>query len=145
MIPTQEVIKLAQKSLNKHYKQRLKVDGLAGRRTRAALLEITVLSTHWPLERQIFGYIQHACSLEKIDAGPIDGYWGPQTEQGYEELHLRLNGHPVHPWRDDEGLGGVPDADSPWPIQTQEELIKFYGPVGQNQTKIKVPYPLKIA
>ena len=32
-----------------------------------------------------------------------------------------------------------------WPKGTTEELMAFYGPVGKNQTKLRVPYPLTLS
>lgn len=142
---TKEVIMLVQSSLNKHYGKKLKVDGMAGSNTEAALRGIRALHHTWGLERKMIGYIQHICSIEDIDAGAVDGFWGPQTEYGYELLRDRLNGVAVSPWRDDEGIGGQAREDDIWPLQTQEELTKFYGEVGTNQAKIQLPYPLKIA
>ncbi len=142
---TVDVIKLVQMSLNRHYKASLKVDGIAGKGTAAALLKIVAIPSHWNLERQIIGYVQHVCNFEDIPGGPVDGFWGPQTEYGYEILRDKLNGKTTTPWRDDEGIGGVVEAENPWPLSTQDELTKFYGEVGTGQIKLRVPYPLKIA
>lgn len=140
-----DVIKLVQTSLNRHYSASLKVDGVAGKATAAELLKITAIPSHWGMERQLVGYIQHICNFEDIDAGPVDGFWGPQTEYGYEVLRDKLKGTITPPWRDDEGLGGKPEATDKWPLQVQSELVAFYGEVGTGQVKIRSPYPLKIA
>jgi hypothetical protein len=142
---TPDVIKIVQTSLNRHYKHNLKVDGIAGKNTIAALLQVSAIPTHWSDERKIIGYVQHICSVESINAGPVDGYWGPQTQYGYEQLeHLFLYGSVPSPWRDDEGIGAVA-TPTDWPVQTQTELEKYYGKVGTNQTLVDVPYQLKIA
>jgi len=142
---TKDVVKTVQQSLNSHYRMSLKIDGAAGKKTAAALLKINAIPSHWVLERQMIGYIQHICNFEDIDAGPVDGYFGPQTRFGYDQLVAKLGGTPEQPWRDDEGLGAKIESDSTWPIQTQQELELFYGGVGENQGKLNVPYPLKIA
>jgi hypothetical protein len=142
---TSATVKVIQESLNRHYKHNLKVDGDAGKNTMAALLQVSVIPTEWNKERKLVGYIQHICALENIDAGPVDGYWGPQTDYGFEQLKVALTtGKKPDPWRDDEGVGATPQPNS-WPIQTQDELERYYGPVGTNQTSVVVPYPLKIA
>ena len=141
-----EVIKLVQHSLNVHYGKNLKVDGIAGRKTAAELLKIPAIPTHWNQERQIIGYVQFICNFEDIEAGPVDGYWGPQTDYAYEILKSKLfESRLPAPWRDDEGVGATHERDDPWPVQTQQELTSFYGDVGTGQTKIQLPYPLKIA
>ena len=140
-----DVIKLVQRSLNNHFELTLKVDGIAGKKTTASLQRVRAIPTHWQLERQMIAYIQYICDFEGIDAGPIDGYWGPQTEYGYEILKDKLDGKDTQPWRDDEGIGAEFDYTDKWPIQTQESLTAFYGNVGENQVKINLPYPLKIA
>lgn len=142
---TKDVIKLVQQSLNKHYRMSLKIDGVAGKKTAAALLKVKEIPTHWLLEKQIIGYIQHIANFEGIEAGPVDGYFGPQTEYAYEILANQLMGKPFEPWRDDEGIGGKVEVGDKWPLQTQTELKAFYGNVGENQVKVRVPYPLKIA
>lgn len=139
------IIKIIQSSLNSHYKQNLVVDGMAGKKTFAALMQVSAIPTHWEDERKLVGYIQHICQLEDINAGPVDGYWGPQTDYGYSKLKEALTtGQPQQPWRDDEGIGATPVAGS-WPVQTQSELERYYGPVGTNQTSVVLPYPVKIA
>lgn len=142
---TPATIKIIQDSLNKHYRQSLTVDGIAGRKTEAALMAVSAIPNHWSKDRKMIGYIQHVCALEGINAGPVDGYWGPQTDYGFSQLKEALKtGSAPQPWRDDEGIGARPVAGS-WPVQTQSELERYYGPVGQNQTSVVVPYPLKIA
>ena len=142
---TTDVIKVVQTSLNKHYKRTLKVDGIAGGKTTLELKKINALPHEWGMERKTIGYIQHVCELEDINAGPVDGYWGPQTEFGYGILRNKLNGTETQPWRDDEGIGGKPGPGDKWPLQTQEALEAYYGKVGTSQIKLRLPYPLKIA
>lgn len=142
---TQSIIKTVQESLNRDYGHSLVADGIAGKNTQAALLQIRVIPTHWDINRKLIGYIQHLCALNEIDAGPVDGYWGTQTLYGFEQLKIKLSsGSAPLPWRDDEGMGST-EVQGRWPVQVQEELLKYYGPVGMNQTLVTSPYPLKIA
>jgi hypothetical protein len=139
-------IKLVQEMLNKHYKFNLLVDGDAGKKTQFALQQVPFIPMHWPLERQLVGFIQHACMLEGINAGPLDGYWGPQTDYGAELLSVKAKGQQPKPWRDDEGIGAKPERRrNAWPNQVQADLVKYYGAVGTNQTKIQLPYAVKLA
>ena len=36
-------------------------------------------------------------------------------------------------------------SNNNWPAEKYHELVNFYGKVGQNQTKLTTPYPLKLA
>lgn len=140
---TSDIIKVVQASLNKQYRQNLVVDGDAGRKTMAAIDMVPFVPTHWKRDRKIVGYIQHASMLNDINAGPVDGYWGPQTDYAYELLKAKQSGIITKPWRDDEGLGARPSRN--WPNQEQSSLQRYFGTPGQNQGKINSPYPLKIA
>lgn len=146
-----DLIKLIQTELSKETGIVLTADGIAGKNTFAALQRIPQIPTHWDVDRQIVGYIQYLSAKHGIDAGPIDGRWGPRTEQAYEELETKLSGNTWIPWRNEEGegvgdiVGGLFDSKNDWPLQTQSELEKYYGAVGTNQTKITSPYPLHIA
>jgi len=149
-----EQIKLVQLELSKETGIDLEIDGVAGTNTARALKHIPQVPTQWKIDRQMVGYIQYLCAKNGINAGPIDGYWGPQTEQGLEELKAKLNGSGWKPWRTDEGIGKSSLGDivgnlfsgrSDWPTQVQSELIKYYGEPGSNQTKVTSPYPLRIA
>ena len=123
-----EKIKLVQELLNKYYGQELVVDGIMGKGTIAAMSMVSVIPVHWDDSRKVIGCIQYFCLREGFDAGLIDGLWGSQTEYAFNLLQLRDEGGQIFPWRTDEGVGGkVEDQSSLWPLQTQEELIKFYG------------------
>lgn len=149
-----EIIKRIQLELSKQTPIKLVPDGIAGEQTLDALLYIDQIPNTWPKQRQLVGYIQYLCATEGINAGPIDGFWGPQTEYGYERFK-EANKH--HTWRTDEGegigsvIGGFvgnlfgEHIENDWPIQTQEELKKYYGEVGKNQTSVTLPYPFRIA
>jgi len=142
-----KIIKLVQKELAKETGVPLVVDGDAGRKTQGALQQISQIPAHWNVERQLIGYVQYLCMKNGINAGPLDGRWGPQTEYAYDELEQKLakSGWFSLPWRTDEGEGDGDEVGKIWPLQTQSELEKYYGKVGTNQTKITCPYKLKIA
>lgn len=76
------------------------------------------------------------------DPGIVDGLWGPNTENAYDELKADMNGTPKLAWRPDE----VKDANpNNWPSQDGEALNKYYGKVGENQVLIELPYPMRLS
>jgi len=97
----------------------------------------------WSENRKLVAYIQMLCKEAKIEVGKIDGFWGPQTEFAFESLsHLDEHGRLPEPWRDIE-----PSAENPngWPPQVEDQLIRFYGDVGQNQTRIHLPFTHRLS
>lgn len=121
-----------------------KADGLAGKKTYAALDKSGAVPTNWGKRRKLVGYIQWLAAAHDIDAGTFDGYWGPQTEFAYDALREQLDtGEPPAIWRPEELGRANPNR---WPIQSpQKELVKFYGEPGKNQTYLHVPYPHRLA
>ena len=152
-----EMIKLVQRELTKETGVSLVVDGIVGPKTLRALLFVPQVNNTWVPKRQIIGYVQYLCATEGIDSGVIDGYLGPQTQYAYEILKERFAGNDWFPWRTDEGdgigdiIGGFignlfgNEVKNDWPLQIESELIKYYGNVGENQTKLDLPYPLRLA
>jgi hypothetical protein len=130
-------IKAVQSFLNDFYGHYLLVDGNAGPKTHAALLSVPEIPTGWPKTRKLVGMLQLGLIKNGYEPGPVDGYWGPQTDYAYDSF---VRGTKV--WRDDEGIGATPTR---WPAQVQSELFSFYGQVGENQGKATIPYTLKIA
>lgn len=139
------MVKIIQQQLNKIFALSLAEDGIIGNNTLQAIATIQSVSNNWDQNRQIIGALQFICTRNNIETGIIDGYWGSVTEWAYEQLKVKIaTGHPPKPWRDDEGIGAIPDRTAKWPLQTQDELFKFYGDVGINQVKVDCPYPLRI-
>lgn len=57
--------------------------------------------TSWPGRRKAVGCLQVLCHDAGIDAGPVDGWWGPQTEFAVGSLAtLTETGAMPSPWRD---------------------------------------------
>jgi len=143
-----DMIKVVQSELNKMYNTSLVKDGIAGNQTQAALQKVSVLPTEWSSERKLIGFIQYIATLSDINAGSIDGKWGPQTESAYADLVYKLeNGKLPDPWRPEEFTEDefTADRNSHWPLQNEASMNAFFGPVGTNQGKVNSPYPLKIA
>lgn len=142
-IMNKDMIKVVQSELNKMYQPALAVDGIAGNKTQAALQKVSVLPTEWSIDRKLVGFIQHVATLSGIDAGSIDGKWGPQTETAYSDFVYKLeHGKLPDPWRTEEFTG---DESGQWPLQNEASMNAFYGQVGTNQGKVNSPYPLKLA
>jgi len=143
MAITKDVVKVVQSELNKRYNLNLVVDGVDGKNTQDAL-NAPGMDPGWPAERRLVGFIQHIAKKEGIDVGVIDGRWGPQTDNAFDELeHFIAHGKLPDPWRDEEVVdqGG----DQTWPLQNESTMTAFYGDVGTNQGKCNSPYPLKLA
>lgn len=128
-----EVVKFVQTSFG------LIPDGIVGPMT-LSMLEMSAVPAEWSNERKVVGYFQMKAKENGFDPGLVDGYWGPQTQHAWDTM----TGVEPKEWRDDEGIGGIPSEDG-WPLQTQLELTRFYGNVGENQSKANSPYPLRIA
>lgn len=138
-----EMIKVVQSQLNKRYDANLNVDGDAGTKTLEALLKVSVLPTEWSSKRKLIGFIQYVATSEGINAGAIDGKWGPQTENAYADLTYKLeHGKLPEPWRPEEFTG---ESSGQWPLQNEASMNAFYGEVGTNQGKARSPYPLKFS
>lgn len=128
-----EFIKLVQELITKYITE-VDATGELDSMTLAALLSIPQLPATWSDDRLLIGALQFFCMQAGINAGPIDGYWGPQTEYGYQQVQVFVEtGVLEEAWRND------------WPINTEDELVKYYGPVGTNQTSITLPYTHVIA
>ncbi|HWT10859.1 MAG TPA: M15 family metallopeptidase, partial [Roseomonas sp.] len=82
-----------------------------------------------------------------IETGRIDGLVGPQTLFAREAFqHLDATGSPLSiPERDQTPRRPVPPggAAARWPRQAECE--RFYGPVGANQTMVRLPYAMRLA
>jgi hypothetical protein len=83
------------------------------------------------------------CREHKIDAGDIDGYWGPQTEYAFDTLSQLLKTGELPPlWRDNVPLHVNPNN---WPNQDETALNVFYGAVGTKQKMLVLPYPHRLS
>ncbi|MBN2174290.1 MAG: hypothetical protein JW731_09170 [Bacteroidales bacterium] len=139
-----EVVKLIQSQLNARGLNVGAVDGIAGDKTFKALAKIKEIPTDWPNDRKLIGFVQLLAQENNIDVGSLDGYWGPQTGYAYDALaDLLLKEKEPEIWRPED----LPDLNpNNWPKQDpQSELIRFYGNVGENQTRINLPYPHRLS
>ncbi len=139
---TKQMIKIVQSQLNAQIGTNLAADGWSGPLTLAAILRIPTISPNWSDSRKYVGAIQYFATMMGIEAGPIDGYWGPQTANAYEQLTYKLEHGVVDNWRDEEDADVV---DNDWPVYSEANMNKFFGPVGTNQSKVTLPYTMKLA
>lgn len=113
-------------------------DGAASPALEAAVLaalqrrtaEIPAGATGFPHRRREVMLFQLLCKDRGIDCDPVDGFWGPVTQDAYERLvHLLDRGTLPPLWRDDEPSEANPHA---WPRDTgnQAAMRAFYGPPG---------------
>lgn len=100
----------------------------------------------WNTARRTLAAKQLACQLDGIDAGTIDGLMGPQTRFAFDTHQERQGSEPVRvlPDRDADPARAAPRGIPPvWP--RQPDVPSFYGAVGGQQTKLVLPYPMKLA
>lgn len=140
-----------------HYRD--KIDGRRGPNTHAAVNAALATRSDdmppgwrgWPDKRKSIGFLQLWCHDMDIDAGDIDGRWGPQTQFAFDALSEQLaTGNPPVAWRDI-----VPGDTNPnnWPVGTpnQQELTAFYGPHGVKggftppQRRVDCPWRLRLS
>jgi peptidoglycan hydrolase-like protein with peptidoglycan-binding domain len=135
------------------------IDGDYGPQTKEAILallqsrlRLSSAVKSWPRERLIVAAEQGIYFDEGIhEVGTIDGFVGPATLYAREIWEARQKGPKAEAearnWRDNVEASQVPKPAPPaakvWPFQ--KDVLKFFGPVGQNQTTLQLPYPMKIA
>jgi hypothetical protein len=80
----------------------------------------------------------------------VDGAFGPQTEKETIKFQLKNGLKPdgvVGPktWKFVTNISNNTPLSQRWPKQDYTSMCNFYGPVGENITKLEVPYKLKLA
>jgi hypothetical protein len=123
------------------------IDGVVGAQTREAVDKS--IPGAWPTERKLVAVQQQIMAGLGIEVGEIDGLVGPQTLYAAEAyVHLVATGA-LPTWRDPLMVPRPDDARFPASVRTtwprQAEVQKYFGPVGQNQTMLSLPFPMRIA
>jgi len=149
------VEKLIQSELKRQGHYTGKIDGDRGPKTDLAL-EASLTSQasalpdgwqEWSSKRKAIAVLQLAATSEGIDAGDIDGWWGPQTEFAFDALYAKRNdGQLPRSFRDLDPLDINPNS---WPKQS--DVSAFFGPHGVKGgvrpplKKVSCPWKLKLA
>lgn len=126
------------------------IDGVHGPRTAAAIdrmLEARAASLpagadRWSGRRRAIACLQLACHDQGIDAGAIDGLWGPQTDFAVEALAERLEtGAAPVAWRDQGPVDANPNG---WPPESR--LSEVFGePCEVPRVTVSCPWRLQLA
>jgi peptidoglycan hydrolase-like protein with peptidoglycan-binding domain len=103
-------------------------------------------------------YQQYLFDLQLYD-GNVDGIIGPKTKAALTKFQ-RMNGLATTGTLDaatieelEDHLKSKPELDEEedvvpytfWPKETTENLLRYYGPVGENQVRIDTPYEMVLA
>jgi hypothetical protein len=129
-------------------------DGAAGPITDAAVIKgLTPRTGELPAgalssspKRRMTMMLQLIAKDKGIAVEPIDGFWGPVTQNAYDSLvHLIDNGTVPPNWRDEEPSDANPNK---WPRDrgNQAEMKAFFGTPGNPpMQKVRCPWKLKLA
>ena len=97
----------------------------------------------WPASRQAVLALQLCCKQAGFAPGPLDGWWGPQTDYASSQLLvMQQSGKPPLAWRDNFTTPANPNQ---WPLEREDDLQAFYGEPGSELVKVSLPYPLRLA
>jgi len=119
------------------------VDGIVGNITKTALGKVAEVKQFPSFKRRAIAFIQFLCTQNNIDAGPIDGYWGPQTDYAFSVLkEVTETGIMPEPWRDEPPAIYNPNN---WPEEETDMLETHFGEVGKHQKRLHLPYPHKLS
>ncbi|PZW45633.1 D-alanyl-D-alanine carboxypeptidase-like protein [Humitalea rosea] len=101
----------------------------------------------WGPERRKIAVEQSIIRDAGIEVGKIDGLSGPSTSFGRDSFQsLQRTGKPLLiEGRDETPRHPIPASGKAtiWP--RQDECEAFYGPVGQNQVMLTLPYEMRLA
>ena len=105
----------------------------------------------WPLSRRKIALGQLLCHDLNIDAGRVDGLFGPQTQSAFEAFNRKKIGLPADRWRDEiDALpaSGTGTTSTTWP--TEANVPTFFGSLGTDcgsvpLKRLALPYKMKLA
>lgn len=125
------------------------LDGILGFRTYSAINQVLEQFgatgwRYWSLDRRQIAAEQCVYKALGIEVGEIDGLVGPQTRYAREAYPTVKAAGRLPTWRDPLMAPKPGDlTKSFWPQQADVE--RFYGPVGQNQAQLQLPYLMRLA
>lgn len=155
---TRDLVRLLQRKLAASGSYTGPIDGDAGPALAGAVTAaLTAASARprqgwqgWTDKRKLVAYLQLVAHDSGIDAGAIDGLWGPQTAFAADSLQtLERTGSLPDPWRDFD-LRPKPNPNR-WPKETQASLDEAFGPHGLPNGRtpdlayVACPWTLKLA
>jgi hypothetical protein len=140
-------IEFAQQELVKRSLYNGIVDGLLNQDTLDALDKLPALYSQikieWEPLRKTYGFLQIACLEAGYDPHGVDGRWGPNTENAFNNYcYFLANGKPPATWRPEDIVQVNPNN---WPAQYSPEFDAFYGPRGSGLVRITLPYSMNLA
>lgn len=132
------------------------IDGDAGPKTYAAADAIVskhparLTAQDMTPARRLVAAAQLVLAFAGYEPGAIDGYAGHNTVEAFNAWEYeRAHGKPESLDREAGLFDGTPDTTPKgapallWPRQA--DLVRFYGPVGTNQTRVELPYTMRLA
>lgn len=128
-----------------------KIDGDFGRKSELAARKYYDFESDWDNLRLAIGVIQVYAVRNNVATGGIDGYWGQNTEGAFKNiikiLEADLKKYSVAPAElvEVKPLANVKKRYNGWPSPNYNELVAFYGKVGENQTSLILPYEMRLA
>lgn len=156
---TRDTIRIIQTRLKELGFYKGKIDGLRGSKTHAAAQkalakEATRLADNWKTwsgRRMTIAVLQLHADAEGIDAGTIDGLWGPQTDFAADALAEKLQTGSVQNFVDQgpfdlKNPHGFPDE-----LRDQKAIVSFFGKAGRNGghrpplAKVSLPWQMKLS
>ncbi len=141
------------------------IDGIFGQRSVVAMNEVFQRNggkiagswRTWSIARRKIALGQLVCHDLGIDAGAVDGLFGPQTAHAFEGFNRKRLNLPGDDWRGDiDELAGNKNLlgnvhDNSWPHDSTAALTAFYGPHGVKggftppMKRLSLPYEVRIA
>ncbi len=116
------------------------IDGDFGPKSKKAakdtLRDSGISTNGWSDARRKIAIQQMMMTEAGIEAGPIDGLPGPQTEYAWEQWQNHVRS--LEP-----AAGDVDHQPTRWP--RQKDVPVFYGAVGRNQKRLRLPFKMKLA
>ena len=109
-----------------------RIDGIQGDGTNAGIVAMIARRSAdlagspdgWSIRRKAIACLQLGCGDAGRAVGPIDGLWGPQTDNAVDEYQVMLStGREPVAWRDETPLVANPHD---WPLQAEEALTTFF-------------------
>lgn len=97
----------------------------------------------WSEERKIIAFLQFYLKTKiDINPGPIDGFYGPLTDEALHKASCIITKKGTIDWRDDN-KNQYKKVKSIYP--SYDKIEDFYGKAGTNLITIDLPYYLKLA